>query len=284
MALVKTSRKKPEKDPLDFSEFGPEAMWKRACRDVNAALRFYTRLPLFGRSAENHAAPDFTVMAWATPVAGAVVGIIGAGVLILAFNAGLPAFVAAAFSLAAMLITTGAFHEDGLADTADSLGAYTVEKRLEVMRDSRVGTFGASALILSLMLRAGLVAAVADSHGVFAAAMMLIAAESMSRAGSLAIGYALDPARPDGASISAGRPTGDGFFHAGLAAGLITAVAAATSLGFLAGLIGVVAVYATAFGMVRFAAHTYDGQTGDVAGATQQVANIAFLATIAILR
>ena len=283
MALVKKSKTEEPKDPLDFSEFGPRATWKRICRDVSAALRFYTRLPIFGRAAEDHPAPDFTVMAWATPIAGAIVGLIGGGVLTLAFNAGLTALVAAALSLVAMLLATGAFHEDGLADTADSLGAYTIEKRLEVMRDSRVGTFGASALILSLMLRAGLIVAVLESSGVLAAALTLIAAESVSRAGSLAIGYSLDPARPDGAAISAGRPTGDGFFYAGLAGGLVTALTVWPGLSFGAGLIGAIAVYAAAFAMVRFAARTYDGQTGDVAGATQQVANIAFLAAIAIL-
>ncbi|MFN0262940.1 adenosylcobinamide-GDP ribazoletransferase [Tepidamorphus sp. 3E244] len=271
-------------DPLDFSEFGPEATWRRGLNDIAAALRFYTRLPLFGRRAENHGAPDFARMAWATPIAGAVVGVIGACIFAFCVWANLSPIVAAGVSLAAMIVTTGAFHEDGLADTADSLGAYTVQDRLEVMRDSRIGTFGACALILSLLLRAGLLASIFEAHGLLAACLVLIAAETTSRAGSLAMGYSLPPARSEGAAISAGKPTGDGFFHAALVAGLVTALCVATTIGFGTGLAAFAAVYLAAFLMVRFAARMYRGQTGDAAGATQQVATLAFLAAVAMLR
>lgn len=217
-------------------------------------------------------------------MAGAVVGLLGAAALALGAFIGLPALASAALSLAVMVLSTGAFHEDGLADTADSLGAYTTQTRLEVMRDSRVGTFGASALVISMILRVSLAAALLEDAGVLAAAAALVAGESVSRAASLAIGYSLEPARSDGAAISAGRPSGDGFFHAGLIGALTTAILVAPTLGLWAGTLAIACVYLAAFAMVRFCAHAYGGQTGDVAGATQQVANLVFLAVVTSLR
>lgn len=143
------SKRPDDRDPLDFSEFGAQAALRRGARDIAVALRFYTRLPLFGRAAQDHAAPDFKRMGWASPVAGAVVGLLGAAALALGAFIGLPALASAALSLAVMVLSTGAFHEDGLADTADSLGAYTTQTRLEVMRDSRVGAPSAPARWLS---------------------------------------------------------------------------------------------------------------------------------------
>lgn len=135
-----------------------------------------------------------------------------------------------------------------------------------------------------MILRVSLAAALLEDAGVLAAAAALVAGESVSRAASLAIGYSLEPARSDGAAISAGRPSGDGFFHAGLIGALTTAILVAPTLGLWAGTLAIACVYLAAFAMVRFCAHAYGGQTGDVAGATQQVANLVFLAVVTSLR
>ncbi len=83
-----------------------------------------------------------------------VVGLIGAVVYVLAHRAGLPAWPAAALSVAATLFATGCLHEDGLADTADGFGGgKTREQKLDIMRDSRIGTYGVCALALSLLIR-----------------------------------------------------------------------------------------------------------------------------------
>ena len=88
---------------------------------------------------------------WAFPVVGAVVGAIGGAVFWFCTRLGMPPGVAAVWTLVSMLLVTGALHEDGLADFADGLGGgRTRERKLAIMRDSRIGTFGGLALMLSL--------------------------------------------------------------------------------------------------------------------------------------
>ena len=125
-----------------------------AARDVADALRFFTRLSV---SAPALAAPlDIPRIAWAAPVAGAVVGLVGALVLALTALLGLPPLLRAGLATAALVAATGALHEDGLADVADGFGGgATRARKLEIMRDSRIGAYGAIALALSLILRVG---------------------------------------------------------------------------------------------------------------------------------
>jgi adenosylcobinamide-GDP ribazoletransferase len=96
----------------------------------------------------------------AFPAAGLVVGAIIGAVLVLVTWLGAPAAVAAPIAVAAGLLVTGALHEDGLADTADGFGGgATAERKLEIMRDSRIGTYGVLALIAGLALKAVAIAA-----------------------------------------------------------------------------------------------------------------------------
>ncbi|MDP8919449.1 MAG: adenosylcobinamide-GDP ribazoletransferase, partial [Pseudomonadota bacterium] len=167
---------------------------------------------------------------------------------------------------------------DGLADTADSFGGPTREKRLEIMRDSRIGSFGASALFLALVLRIGALAALAsriDGGAVMAAILM---AASLSRTAGLMPLVFLPSARQDGVSQAVGQPSRETFWLAvGLAGGI------AVILGALAGLpalgIALMLVLSALSGaaFIWFAARHIGGQTGDIAGAAQQVAEIAAL-------
>ena len=132
-----------------------------AGRDVADALRFFTRLRV-GEPAPG-AALDLGRIAWAAPVAGAAVGLIGALVLALTTRLGLPLFLRAGLATAALVALTGALHEDGLADVADGFGGgATRAAKLEIMRDSRVGAYGAIALALALILRVGALTAALD--------------------------------------------------------------------------------------------------------------------------
>ena len=125
--------------------------------------------------------------------------------LALAHRLGLPPIVAAGLAIAALAASTGALHEDGLADVADGFGGgATRERKLEIMRDSRIGAFGATALALSLILRTGALAA-ALSAGLGFAAASLVLVSGVSRAGALFPLALLDPARSEGAGASAGR-------------------------------------------------------------------------------
>src|SRR5271165_6154852 len=170
--------------------------------EFSTGIHFLTRLPLPRHAPLSGGAVGQSV--WAFPLAGAVVGLIGALVYALAHRLGLPPWPAAALAVAATLGVTGCLHEDGLADTADGFGGGdTRARKLDIMRDSRIGTYGVCALAISLLIRADAVASLTET-GLVAAA--LIAAHSGARAAMAAVMFFLPPARSDGLSFTAGQP------------------------------------------------------------------------------
>jgi adenosylcobinamide-GDP ribazoletransferase len=267
-------------EQIEQDEAAPLAAWKAVTVDLAHCVRFYSRLPVPALPWEQdpHALPSFPRLVRVVPLAGLVIGLLPALALGGALLLDLGPWLAAILSVAAMTLTTGALHEDGLADTADSFGGSTREKRLEIMRDSRIGSFGASALFLSLALRIGALAALAsriDGGAVMAA--VLIAASVSRTAGLMPLAF-LAPARRDGLSQAVGQPSRETFW---LAAGLAGGIAVV--LGALAGLppLGIALMLAlsalSGLAFIRFADRHLGGQTGDVAGAAQQVAEIAAL-------
>lgn len=251
--------------------------------DLIAGLRFYSRLPLPPAAGEDnpHAAPDLDRMAPVVPLVGALLG--GLAGLVLVPAAWLwPPVIAAILCVTTAVVVTGAFHEDGLADTADSFGGYTVTKRLEIMRDSRIGTFGAAALALALLLRVSTVAALVDQAGVWAAVLALTAAGALSRTAALLLFARLAPARLDGAGHAAGRPGSRAMLRAEALAAVLALLVLPVA-GFPAVLAVMVAAAMTGLLAVRFARAHLGGHSGDVAGATQQVGEIAILLTLLAL-
>jgi len=127
-----------------------EANWpgRGLLPDLAACLRFYSRLPVPRLHGEGdiHAAPDFRTAPRMLPLAGLILALPAALTLLAARGLGLGPFLAAALALTVMVLVTGALHEDGLADLADGCGGATRERRLEIMRDSRLGSYGAIAL------------------------------------------------------------------------------------------------------------------------------------------
>jgi adenosylcobinamide-GDP ribazoletransferase len=243
-----------------------------ALGDVADALRFFTRLPL-------PAAPprplDFNRIAWAAPAAGAVVGAVGAGVLALTQILGLPALVSAALATASLIAATGGLHEDGLADVADGFGGgRTRDLKLEIMRDSRIGAYGAIALTLALILRVGALASTL-SHGFSSAAGALIIVAALSRAAALMPLALIDPARPDGAGAAAGRLELACFAAACAAAFILAILLGVLTVGAGRAIDAALASAIGAAAMTALALRQIGGQTGDVAGAAQQWAEIA---------
>jgi adenosylcobinamide-GDP ribazoletransferase len=243
-----------------------------AARDVGDALRFFTRAPLV----EPARAPlDINRIAWAAPVAGLAVGLVGGLVLALTGRLGLPPLIRAGLATAALIVATGALHEDGLADAADGFGGgATRADKLEIMRDSRIGVYGALALALSLILRVGALAAALDG-GSWRAAAALILIAALSRAGALTPLALLPPARADGAGASAGRLDATAL-AAAWGSGLIIALTLGlAALGITHALVAALASGAGSLAIVLLAQRQIGGQTGDVAGAAQQCAEIA---------
>ena len=236
--------------------------------DIATALGLLTRLPLPAGLFSAHAARPAACAAWAYPLVGLVVA--GAAIAVVAVFAalGLPPVIQALFALLAMTAVTGALHEDGLADCADGMwGGWTRERRLAIMKDSQIGTYGVIALALSLMLRWQLIAMLIDADA-FAAA--ITGAAVISRAAMVWNMSHLPQARTKGLSHQTGIPPRPAVIVAvliGVIAALVSAAALAT----------VVCVPLIAFVAGRIAQSKIGGQTGDVLGATQQLTEIAVL-------
>ncbi len=265
------------------------AGWRGVATDVVRCLRFYSRLPTptLPWERDPHAVPDFATMPRALPLAGAIIGAVGALALALGLSLGFGPALSAALAVAAVVVATGAFHEDGLADTADGLwGGHTPERRLEIMRDSRIGSYGGAALILSLMLRAGALAVVAERAGAVGGAAALILLGALTRTAALNVMIALEPARTSGASYAVGRPLPRTVAIAWFACAVLALPVALWSplppggVALAFGAAALAALLAT-----RLSRRLIGGYTGDVGGATQQIAEIAaLLALVACLR
>ena len=251
--------------------------------DILIALRFFSRLPV--PATDRETALGASGLAAATPmvpVAGAIIGIGPALALVVADAVGLQPFVGATLAVIAMVIVTGAFHEDALADCADGFGGgRTRERKLAIMRDSRIGAFGACAIGLSLILRVASLDAMIGNGPSFAAAGM-IAGAAVSRTLCLLPLVLLDPARAEGAGAGVGVPTR--FASAVALAAVIGLLPVFTGATLLRVVTALALSTAAALGMVALARRQIGGQTGDVAGATQQLAEIATLLAFSAAR
>lgn len=246
--------------------------------DFWLCLGFYTRLPVprAWQAVEHLSFAHFSRAIRLAPLAGASLGACAALVMGAAFALGFSPLLAAPLALGSLILLSGAMHEDGLADCADGFfGGAIRERKLEIMRDSRIGTFGTLALLLSFYLRAASLALIA-SESLKLAGAVLLAAAALSRSAALIPLAALPPARTDGAGFAAGRPQRPALAVAAILAGgfaLAPIVAGAEPVRAAAA-----AVLATgaAFAIVPFARRHIGGQTGDVAGAAQQISEIAY--------
>ena len=247
----------------------PENLIADRVSAVRTSIAFLTRLPLGQQTSAT--GTDIARASWAFPVAGIVVGLIGGVVYALMYRLGLGPWPSAALSVAATLAVTGCLHEDGLADTADGFGGgATRERKLEIMRDSRIGTYGVCALTFSILLRVAVIATlVQPSLAVWA----LIAAHGGARA-TLPIFMAfVMPARDDGLSRAAGQPTQQNAMIAGVLGVLILVV----FLGPLAGIAALVLLAVVMGLMAWLSSSQIGGQTGDVLGALEQAGELAIL-------
>ena len=234
-------------------------------RAARAALAFLTRLPV-GRLD----AADFARAPGWFAAAGLAIGALAAGVWWLA-AAVWPPVLAALASVAALALITGALHEDGLADAFDGLGSgRPAERALEIMRDSRIGSYGVLALVLVIGLRASALAALMPG---LAGALVVIAGAMASRAVLPIVMAHLPPARTDGLGRSAGSPEMPVWAGA-LAIGLLALL---VFLPFSAWVPALLAGGAAALAVSRMALRQIGGQTGDTLGATQLLTETAIL-------
>lgn len=241
---------------------------KRLLRGLLAAVQFLTRIPVsdatLGEVGLAEAAPYF-------PVVGAVLGLAAAGVDA-ALRAHLGMTVAAGAAVLFLVLATGALHEDGLADSADGFGAgQTAERVLAIMHDSRIGSYGAVAVTLSLLLRIACIAALQPQH----ALGYFVAAETLSRWCVLPLAYWLPPARAGQPSAGQGARIAAGLSPAAVwLATLLAAAITALSLGAAGWLPWTACVLSTVASGLYFR-RRLRGVTGDCFGAAIQLTALA---------
>ncbi len=250
----------------------------RAFGDFAANLRFFTRLPLTGA---DHA-PDFGRIGWAAPLVGALVGGLGALVFGGARALSLPSRLAAGLAVAIQVAATGALHEDGLADVADGFGGGRDRAaKLAILRDSRIGTYGAAALILLFVVRIDAIAALSRPNAGFAAAALVLAGAA-SRAGALAPLALLDPARTEGAGAGAGGLRARALLPVAATLAIVAMATGLAALDVVRALFACVCAAGAVAGVVALARRQIGGQTGDVCGAAAAFAETTTLIALLI--
>jgi adenosylcobinamide-GDP ribazoletransferase len=246
------------------------------------ALQFFTRIPIpawvgFEPHWLHQASRYF-------PAVGIVVGAVGAGMYAASAMLFTPV-VAALLSTIATVYLTGAFHEDGFADTCDGLGGgMTTERVLVIMKDSRIGAYGAIGIGLMLALKC---AALAGLPSIATAAGALLLGHPLSRLASTSLIWTLDYVRDEGKA----KPLAETITNGEFAVALLSALLAAAVIG-LTGLlswkaIGIAAAAAglCAWWLARKFVRRIGGYTGDCLGAVQQVSEVAiYLSVLAVMR
>ncbi len=255
----------------------------RGLRHFLLALQFFTRIPVTGRLAAwvGYSPAMLRASAAHFPAVGWLVGAIGAAgfwVALVLWSG----MVAAVLCVVVTVLLTGAFHEDGLADVADGLGgSQRRERALEIMKDSRIGAFGAIALVLALGLKVALLADLAG-QGVVLACGAVVAAHVLSRFAPLLLMRALPYVGGDGGKA---KPLADAVSGSALAVALLWSLPAAALLlfqhGVAHGVAALLAMAAVTFALGWQFRRRLAGFTGDCLGATQQVAELAIYLALA---
>jgi len=254
---------------------GNMARWLSDLRTVGA---FLTILPVGSRVDDRAVLTrgDLAAASWCFPVVGLIVGGLAGLSYALAVWFGFGPWLAATLCVAVSVLLCGAMHEDGLGDFADGMGGTSRERRLAIMRDSQAGNFALVALLLVFAARIGVLAAIAAPEAVLAA---LLTAAAVSRTAMVVVMHLLPAARDDGLGADAGRPGGT----ITLAAVAIAAVVALVDVGFLPGLYGLAGAAVCAGAVAATAKRRLGGQTGDVLGAVQLVAELGCLLLLSLV-
>jgi len=262
-------------DPVSVRQWSLLGELKDWRDEVHASAIFLTRLPIRW---SGEMPPDLAARSLrAGPVVGAGIGLAAGLLYLLLASIGVPAMAAALVAVAGQMLVTGALHEDGLADLADGLGGGdSRDSKLAIMRDSRIGSFGALALIVATGARVVAIAAIPLGWAPVAA---LIAAGAVSRAGWPLLMAWLPPARADGLAASHGRqPTERMAVTVAVAAIVVLLV-----LPIGEALAALLVALLTLGGLGYLVLRQIGGYTGDVLGAAQQSVEIAMLISLATL-
>jgi adenosylcobinamide-GDP ribazoletransferase len=216
-------------------------------------------------------------------LAGLLIGVFPAAALLVLSAIGMPDLLAAALTILGLVAVTGALHEDGLADVADGFGGgHERERRLEIMRDSHVGSYGVIALAGSIIVRIAALSAILNQIGPLLAGVAIMATAAASRGAVVWLWASLPGARDDGVAASAGAPP-EGAVNLAATSGLaIFAVLGTIAAGVFNAAVALLLAAAVLQGFTRLCQRMIGGVTGDTLGACQQLVEIALLAGLAL--
>lgn len=253
-----------------------ETLW----RDVMRALGFLTRLPVSAKWFEGDDG-KLSVTARAFPVAAALAALPAVLVTIFGWVLDLPVLLTSTIAAATAIAIGGALHEDGLADCADGFfGGFDREKRLDIMKDSRIGAFGAMALVLAILVRIIAIAAILQAS-LWAAAAALIASAAAGRTALVWHWSDLPGARIGGIADKAGQPTEDASVLATVTGIAVAGLLAIAFNGLAPALLAIALAAAATLAFRALCASKIGGHTGDTLGAAAIIAELTFLTGLA---
>ena len=251
--------------------------------DLVRATGFLSRLPMPARHFEGHDG-SLSRAAGMVPMAGLVIALCPGLLVLLLSYADANAALTAILALMVLIGVTGALHEDGLADCADALGARGGrDKMLDIMKDSRIGTYGVLALLISFSLRAVALTIIVSMAGGFGAFLVLLAVASVSRAAMVWHWNTLPPARSNGVAAAVGAPEASAATLALVSGSAVFLVLVAFTAGIVPALAGLALLALAAKQWTGRVRERLGGHTGDTIGATQQIGETVCLTTLALL-
>lgn len=266
-------------------ETGLRSSLQHVMENTAFVVRFYSRLPFPTMPWETSPfeMPSFKKIVLFLPLASFIIALPGVLLLILTSVIGLTPWLCATIAVGMTTLMTGAFHEDGLADVADGFGGgYTIERRLVIMGDSRLGTFGVCALILCFILKIGAFAVIVGQASLWAACTAFILTAIVARISSLAVIVFIPPVRLPEATYTA-----ETFSPKLFTCSILIIIGLTFILGIaffsLKGLILVpLLTLLASYGLGKLSMRLISGQTGDVAGAAEQISEILCLLILSV--
>ncbi len=260
----------------NFTKIGERSLFL----DVKQAISFYSIFPIISA---NHQTPNFNHLALALPFAGLLIGILPALILFILLIIGLPSIISAIISVAIYAFISGAMAEDAIGDSFDGLfGGKNIAQRLEILKDSKMGTYGIIAIVLYLLVKIFALSALA-SISALAASLIWLGVSILARSTSLYLMVKLPPARKSGASANIGKLNKIPFIIGMIFATILGFIFIAPFVSIFALILAIIFMFVTSLFWTKICDKLLNGQTGDLIGALQALNEIVVFCAILIV-
>lgn len=250
--------------------------------DLARSVAFLSRIPVPQHFFDNDHG-SLTTTSRMFSVAGLLIAAPSALISFVLLLSGANALIVVILALALQVLLTGALHEDGLSDCADGFwGGKNQDRRLEIMRDSTLGTYGTLALIFSISIKIAGLYLMAQAMAPHLFALIWLSIAALSRCAMVVHWHRLPPARADGVARTVGQPSNHAlFYNLGTSTAVsIGLIGMGIPLFWLIGSIFCAAI--SVYGFTKLSKTKINGHTGDTIGATQQLTDMALIVPFAL--